>query len=61
MVAVPEVGVGVGVFVLGAAVSLAEAWMALAARIVKVSVKIRKVRNIFFVCMESPLFFKMDG
>jgi len=49
-----DVGVGVGVFVLGARASLAETCMALAARIIKTSAKTRKVRNIFF-CIEIPL------
>jgi hypothetical protein len=49
------VGVGVGVFVLGARVSLAETWMALAARIIRTSTKTKAVRNIFF-CIEIPLF-----
>jgi hypothetical protein len=64
-VVAPGVGVGViaggvGVFVLGARVSLAETCMALAARIVKASAKTKMVRNIFF-CIEIPLSFNMSG
>jgi hypothetical protein len=58
---VDVVTVGVGVFVLGARVLLAEACTALAAKIIKTSAKTRIVRNIFFFCIEVPLFFKTDG
>jgi len=59
MVAAPEVGVGVGVFGLGATGLLAETWMALAARIIKTNAKTKIVRNIFFI--EIPLSFSVDG
>ena len=60
-VGVDVVTVAVGVFVFGAKVLLAEACMALAARIIMVSATIKKVRNIFFFCIAIPLSFKMDG
>jgi hypothetical protein len=57
---VDPVGVGVGVFGLGAIASLAETCMALAARIMKTSVKTKPVRKIFF-CIEIPPSFDRDG
>ena len=59
-VGVGPVDVGVGVFVLGARVSLAETCMALAARTIKTRAKTKTVRNIFF-CIEIPLSFNMGG
>jgi len=55
-----DVGVGVGVFGLGARVSLAETCIALAARIIKTSAETKTLRTIFF-CIEIPLTFDMGG
>ena len=60
-VGVGGMAVGVGVFVLGAGRLLAEACMALVARIIKPTVKAKKTRKAFFVCIEGPHLSRWMG